>query len=72
MLVEGASLAAVEYCEAYLRDTPPEEINPPQLLTGDDLIAHGLRPGTEFKALLDRVAMPSWKERSRRVKRPSS
>jgi len=55
MQVAGRSLAAVEFCENYLRNTPPELIDPPYLLTGDDLIRHGLRPGTAFKLLLDRV-----------------
>lgn len=30
-------------------------LNPPPLLTGDDLIAHGIRPGRDFKILLDAV-----------------
>ena len=34
---------------------PPEELNPPPVLTGEDLIALGLKPGPEFKRLLDAV-----------------
>ena len=49
------SLDHVEFCERMLRDTPPEELNPPPVLTGDDLIAMGLTPGKEFKRLLDAV-----------------
>ena len=45
----------VEYCEAYLRDQPTGPINPPPLVTGHDLVRHGLRPGPQFKVLLDRV-----------------
>ena len=34
---------------------PPEKLNPPLLLTGDDLVAHGLRPGKYFGELLAAV-----------------
>jgi poly(A) polymerase len=51
----GRSLAHVEFCEKILRDTPPEELNPPPVLTGDDLVALGMKPGPEFKRLLDAV-----------------
>ena len=54
-LASGSSLAAVEFCEAMLRDTPPDVLNPPPLLTGEDLIAMGLKPGPEFKRILDAV-----------------
>ncbi len=49
----GDPLSDVEFCETYLRTTPAEIINPPPLITGDDLIRHGLRPGKQFKVLLD-------------------
>ena len=32
---------------------PPEEVAPPPLVTGDDLIALGLEPGPRFKHILD-------------------
>jgi poly(A) polymerase len=51
----GRSLEPIEFCERMLRDTPVEELNPPPLLTGEDLIAAGLKPGPEFKRLLDAV-----------------
>jgi tRNA nucleotidyltransferase/poly(A) polymerase len=54
-VASGKSLAHVEFCERILRDTPPEELNPAPVLTGDDLIAMGLTPGKEFKRLLDAV-----------------
>lgn len=47
--------APVEFCERVLRETPPEELNPPPVLTGEDLIARGLKPGPTFKRLLDAV-----------------
>ncbi|MGC3970747.1 MAG: hypothetical protein QM775_26460 [Pirellulales bacterium] len=31
---------------------PPEVLNPPPLITGDDLIRRGMRPGKQFAALL--------------------
>jgi poly(A) polymerase len=49
------STADVDFCDTYLRTTPKEEIDPPPLLTGDDLVARGLEPGALFKELLDRV-----------------
>jgi poly(A) polymerase len=54
-LATGSDLGAVEFCEAMLRDTPPKELNPPPVLTGEDLIAMGLKPGREFKRILDAV-----------------
>jgi poly(A) polymerase len=49
----GKSLDHVTFCEQMLRDLPPEELNPPPLITGEDLKALGLKPGPEFKRLLD-------------------
>lgn len=49
----GTSLADVEFCEHYLKATPPAEINPPPLITGDDLLAQGLVAGARFKELLE-------------------
>ena len=51
--IAGESTPAVEFCERLLRDTPPEVLNPPPLVTGEDLIALGLTPGPEFKRILD-------------------
>jgi poly(A) polymerase len=39
----------------FLRETPQEEVRPPRLITGDDLIALGLKPGPKFKAILYNV-----------------
>lgn len=46
--------AAVAHCRAAL-DRPPELLNPPPLLDGAALIAHGLRPGPLFTRLLARA-----------------
>lgn len=52
-LVAGESCAAVDWCEATLRQTPLDVLNPPPLLTGDDLLALGLKQGPQFKVILD-------------------
>ncbi|SRR5579875_460289 len=44
-----------EFVKTFLRETPPEQVRPPRLISGDDLIALGLRPGPDFKTLLDAV-----------------
>jgi poly(A) polymerase len=54
-LASGRGLGHVEFCERVLRETPPDELNPPPVLTGEDLIAMGLTPGPNFKRLLDAV-----------------
>lgn len=45
----------VEYCEYYLRHEPAGPIDPPALLTGHDLVRHGLSPGPNFATILDQV-----------------
>ncbi|MBI3862618.1 MAG: CCA tRNA nucleotidyltransferase [Planctomycetia bacterium] len=54
-LARNEGLHDVEFCEQYLRTTPASEINPPPLITGDDLLAMGLVPGPKFKEILERV-----------------
>ena len=49
----GNSLARVEFCEKVLRETPREVLNPIPFITGNDLIALGMKPGRDFKRLLD-------------------
>jgi len=50
---ERADLHPVLFCEQFLEATPPDVLNPPPLVTGNDLIAVGLKPGPRFKQLLD-------------------
>ena len=52
---EGTDLADAAFCREYLATTPPEEVDPPPLLTGDDLIQSGFQPGPQFKPLLDAI-----------------
>ncbi len=54
-LASARSLEHVEFCERVLREMPPDELNPPPVLTGEDLITVGLKPGPDFKRLLDSV-----------------
>lgn len=52
--VAGAATDAADFCRRRL-DAPPGELNPPALVTGNDLIAHGLAPGKQFAELLEAV-----------------
>lgn len=54
-LTEDRGAEHVEYCERLLREMPKEELNPEPVITGEDLIALGMKPGREFKRLLDAV-----------------
>lgn len=38
--------------QKFLQDTPPAQVRPPRLITGDDLIALGLSPGPRMKEVL--------------------
>ncbi len=50
----GSSLEEIAWCRAML-GRPREEIDPPPLLTGDDLIQHGVVQGPSYRDLLARV-----------------
>jgi len=43
------------FCREKLDALPVEQLNPPRLLTGNDLIARGYAPGPLFKQILDAV-----------------
>jgi poly(A) polymerase len=53
-LASTGDTADVEYCR-HLLQMPLEDFNPPALVTGHDLIRHGLSPGKQFQRLLDLV-----------------
>ena len=55
LLAQQADLYPVLFCEQFLETTPPEVLNPPPLVTGNDLITLGLKPGPQFKQLLDEL-----------------
>ncbi|HEV2194507.1 MAG TPA: CCA tRNA nucleotidyltransferase [Candidatus Acidoferrum sp.] len=45
-------LDSYEFVQHFLDETPPEQVRPERLLTGDDLLAMGLQPGPEFSRIL--------------------
>jgi poly(A) polymerase len=47
------NLENYQFMKRFLAETPPEEVKPDRLLTGDDLIGLGFRPGPEFRKILD-------------------
>ncbi len=54
-LAAGHDMRPVLFVSEYLARTPQAEINPPPLITGDDLKLLGLQPGPRFKTLLDDI-----------------
>jgi poly(A) polymerase len=44
-----------EFVQRFLAETPPEQVRPPRLLTGDDLVQMGYSPGPVFKSILEAV-----------------
>lgn len=52
--VEEAALDDVEFCRAKLK-LPRAELDPPPLVTGNDLISAGLKPGKAFAGLIARL-----------------
>src|SRR4029079_564139 len=53
-LAAGGDIDAVNYCRELSRMSP-DELNPPPLLTGDDLLAHGVPRGKVYQVLLEAV-----------------
>ncbi len=54
-LALGADMQPVLFVDEYLARTPQSTIDPPPLITGDDLKQLGLKPGPDFKPLLDAI-----------------
>jgi poly(A) polymerase len=54
-LASSGNAEHIDYCETYLTEQPGGPINPPPLLTGHDLVRHGLEPGPLFKKILDEL-----------------
>lgn len=46
------TLDAYEYVQRFITTTPPEQVRPERLLTGDDLQVMGFRPGPLFSQIL--------------------
>ncbi|MDR3632291.1 MAG: CCA tRNA nucleotidyltransferase [Isosphaeraceae bacterium] len=54
-LASSGGTEQIDYCEYYLREQPTGPINPPPLVTGHDLVRHGLNPGAHFAEILERL-----------------
>jgi len=52
---ECLTLDPIRFVDDYQKRHTPNEINPPELVTGRDLIERGLTPGPQFKQLLDAI-----------------
>jgi poly(A) polymerase len=46
-------LSPIQFVDEYADRHTPEQINPPELISGRDLIQQGLHPGPQFKLLLE-------------------
>jgi poly(A) polymerase len=53
--VTGQETSPYDWVDKYLAKTPQERLNPPELLTGRDLIALGHQPGPLFREWLDTI-----------------
>lgn len=51
-LASHGSLDAYNFVQRFLVETPPENVYPPKLITGDDLKGMGLVPGPRFREIL--------------------
>jgi poly(A) polymerase len=49
------NLEAYDFVRRFIAETPPEQVRPPRLLTGDDLMGLGFRPGPQFKEILGAI-----------------
>src|ERR1051326_1640585 len=54
-LASHGDLPLYDICREQLAETPPEQMRPQPLVTGDDLIAAGFQPGPQFKQMLTAV-----------------
>ncbi len=51
-LSSHGSLDAYNFVQQFLKETPPDQVHPPRLVTGDDLKTMGIVPGPRFKEIL--------------------
>lgn len=54
-LASHRDLELFNYCSEQLEEIGEEELKPPRLLTGNDLIALGLKPGVQFGRILSEI-----------------
>jgi poly(A) polymerase len=51
-LSSHGNLDAYNFVQRFLAETPPEQVRPSRLVTGDDLKEMGIVPGPKFKEIL--------------------
>ena len=54
-LASHGDLETYNFCKMKLSELSQEDLHPSRLLTGDDLVAMGFRPGPLFREILDAV-----------------
>jgi poly(A) polymerase len=54
-LSSHGSMDAYRFVEKFLAETPPEQVRPHRLISGEDLKEMGFRPGPSFKEILEAV-----------------
>ena len=54
-MASHGDLSAYEFCTTRLKEVGAEELHPAPLITGAELIALGMKPGPEFKVILQQV-----------------
>jgi len=54
-LSSNRHLEAYEFVQRFIAETPPEQVRPERVLTGDDLQSMGFRPGPLFSEILGAV-----------------
>ena len=54
-LASHGNLSTYNFIREKLAETPPQNLRPQPLITGNDLIAAGYRPGPRFREILGRV-----------------
>jgi len=54
-LASHGILDAYDYVRRFIVETPPEQVRPPRLVTGDDLKEMGFQPGPRFKEILQAI-----------------
>jgi len=54
-LASHANLEAYDFVREFIAATPPEQVRPQRLLSGDDLLYMGFHPGPRFKEVLQAV-----------------
>jgi tRNA nucleotidyltransferase/poly(A) polymerase len=52
-LCSNGNLENYEFMKQRFEESPPEQLRPPRLLTGDDLIEAGYKPGPQFGKMLE-------------------